>query len=84
MAPFTERDVVDGLLVVVLAAVTYVEQFGLSAQLASVSALVRALSEVQFGVYLVTAAVFGVFFVGYLTVVQPRRDANRTARETRK
>lgn len=75
-----ERDVVDLILVAVLAAVTYVEAFGLADPLAVARTVAEILRSLDVRVYLVLGGIFGIAFVGYLTVYLPRKDAARSAR----
>lgn len=75
-----ERDVLDLLLVAVLAIVTYVEWFGLTEPMATADDIIATLAAIDITVYLVFAGVFGILFVGYITVYLPRKDAERSIR----
>lgn len=75
-----ERDVIDLLLVVVLAVLTYVESFGLADPVATLDEILAIFATVDIGVYLVVGGVFGIAFLGYLTVYLPKKDASRSVR----
>lgn len=76
-----ERDVLDLLLVVVLAVAAYVESFGLASPIATLGEMVDILTSFGVGVYLVFAGIFGIIFLGYLTVYLPKKDAARAANQ---
>jgi hypothetical protein len=75
-----ERDVLDLLLVAVLAVVTYAQAFGFGEPIAGLRELAAMLAGVDTGVYLVLGGVFGLVFLGYLAIYLPRRDAGRSVR----
>lgn len=75
-----ERDVLDLLLVIVLAVLTYVESFGLADPVATLDEVLAIFANMDIRVYLVLGGLFGMVFVGYLTVYLPKKDATRSAR----
>ena len=75
-----ERDVLDLLLVAVLGVLAYVESFGLADPIATVDELVAVLAAVDVRAYLVLGGVFGIVFLGYLTIYLPSKDARRSLR----
>ena len=75
-----ERDVLDLLLVAIVGALAYVETFGLADPAATVDEIVAVLLTIDVRVYLVVGGVFGIAFVGYITVYLPRKDAARSVR----
>ena len=75
-----ERDVIDLFLVGLLAILTYVESFGLADPVATVDEILALLAAVDVQVYLVLGGVFGVAFVGYLTVYLPKKETSRSIR----
>ncbi len=75
-----ERDLMDLVLVAVVAVLAYVETFGLADPIATVDEIVDVVATLDVRVYLVLGGVFGLVFVGYITVYLPQKDAARSAR----
>ena len=75
-----ERDVLDLLLVVVLAVVTYVESFGLADPVATLDEILAILLAIDVQVYLVLGGVLGIGFVGYITIYLPKKTASQSVR----
>ncbi|MCU4800536.1 hypothetical protein OB920_09155 [Halobacteria archaeon HArc-gm2] len=75
-----ERDVLDLFLVAVLAVLTYVEAFGLADPIATVDEILAIFAGIGVEVYLVLGGLFGIVFVGYLTVYLPKKDASQPVR----
>lgn len=72
-APMEPRDVFDGLLVCLIAVVTYLEVFGFGISSDRIDALVEAVLGQDLTVYLVLAGILGVAFVGYIAVYLPKK-----------
>lgn len=75
-----KRDVLDLLLVAILAILAYVESFGLSDPIATIDDIIALFIAVDVEIYLVLGGVFGIVFLGYLTVYLPKKEANRSIR----
>ena len=75
-----ERDVLDLLLVVVLAVVAYVETYGLADPAATLDEIVATLAAVDVQIYLVLGGVLGIAFVGYIAIYLPKKDSGRSMR----
>ncbi|WP_225335610.1 hypothetical protein [Halomicrobium urmianum] len=75
-----ERDVFDLLLVAAVGVAAYVQAFGMADPIATFDELVTTLAAVDEGVYLVLGGVVGIFFVGYLVLYLPKKDAGRAPR----
>lgn len=72
-----ERDVLDALLVLLVAILTYFETFGFVDPRAIAEELIAIATSIDVRVYLVIAGIFGTAFVGYLTIYAPKKDASR-------
>ena len=75
-----ERDVLDLVLVAVLAVLVYVETYGLADPIATGDEILATATGLDVRVYLVLAGLLGMLFVGYLTFYLPKKDANRSVR----
>ena len=73
------RELFDAVLVVVAGLVAYTETFGFADPRATIWDIVGILANLDVRVYLVLGGLFGIFFVGYIVVYLPQRDA-RTIR----
>ena len=73
------RELFDAVLVVVAGLVAYTETFGFADPRATIWEIAAVLADLDVRVYLVLGGLFGIFFVGYIVVYLPRRDA-RTIR----
>lgn len=80
MDSMQERDVIDLLLVVILAILAYVESFGLADPIATLDEIVALFADVGIEIYLVLGGIFGIVFVGYLTIYLPKKEANQSVR----
>lgn len=75
-----ERDVLDLVLVVILAILAYVESFGLADPIATVDDIVALFANVGIEIYLVLGGISGIVFVGYLTIYLPKKTASEPPR----
>ena len=75
-----ERDVLDLLLVAVLAVVAYVETYGLADPVATADEMIAVLLAIDVRAYLVLGGILGIAFVGYITMYLPSKDAGRSLR----
>ncbi len=75
-----ERDVFDLLLVAAVGIAAYVRTYGMADPIATFDEIATTLAAVDQTVYLVLGGVVGIFFVGYLVLYLPQKDASRTAR----
>jgi hypothetical protein len=73
-----ERDVLDLILVAIVAVVTYIETFGLTGPLSALQQIIAVLASLDIKVYLVLGGLFGVFFLAYLTIYLPKQEAKRS------
>jgi hypothetical protein len=71
------RDVFDVALVVLIALVAYWEVFGFGLSRERVDAIVATVLGLDLTVYLVVAGLFGVVFVGYITIYLPQKYGRR-------
>lgn len=69
------RDIFDGVLLVLLAAIVYVELFGLSFSEARLDTVIEAISSLNIAIYLVVAGMIGVVFVGYIAIYLPVKQS---------
>lgn len=67
------RDVFDGILMVLIAAIAYLEVFGFGVSRERLEAIASILANQEPGVYLVVAGVFGVVFLVYVAIWVPAR-----------
>jgi preprotein translocase subunit SecY len=72
-----ERDVIDLILVAIVAVVLYIDTFGITGPLNALRRMISLLSRIDVRVYLVVFGLFGVLFLVYLTIYLPKQDANR-------
>lgn len=69
------RDVFDGLLIGLLAVLSYVHVYGLSFSRDRVDALIEAVTSIDLVVYIVIAGMIGVVFVGYIAIYLPQKQS---------
>ncbi len=74
------RDIFDGVLLVVLAIVLYLDRNGRSPSLDPLRAGIEALLSLDTAVYLVVAGVLGAAFVGYIAVYLPYKQSENPQR----
>lgn len=77
------RDVFDGALIVLTAAVAYWEVFGFGLSRDRLDAIVATVLGLDVTVYLVVAGFFGVLFVGYIALYLPRKYGKRAGERGR-
>lgn len=75
-----ERDVLDLILIGLLAVASYVETFGLADPVATFDEILAVLATLDIRIYLVLGGICGIMFVGYLTIYLPKKDAGRSIR----
>jgi len=73
-----ERDVFDLLLTLAVAVAAYVQLYGLANPLAILDDAVAVLLEIDVRIYLVVGGIMGIFFVAYIVVYLPQKDAQRS------
>jgi hypothetical protein len=71
------RDVFDGVLLVLVTAVTYWELFGFALTREQLERIISAILGIDLTVYLVGAGIIGIIFVSYIAVYVPRKYGNR-------
>jgi hypothetical protein len=76
------RDVFDLLLALVAITAAYVQLYGLGDPATTLEEVATVLLDLDVRFYLVLAGVGGVIFVAYLVVYLPRRDTNRSPRQS--
>ena len=69
------RDVFDGLLIALLAVLSYVHIYGLSFSRDRLDALIEAVASIDVVVYIVIAGMIGVAFVGYIAIYLPQKQS---------
>jgi|GEM_PF-764793 len=67
------RDVFDWALLVIIAAVVYVELFGIGISRERLRTILDTLLGLDLTVYLVLAGILGVAFVGYIAIYLPQK-----------
>lgn len=67
------RDLFDGLVIVLVAVVVYLEVFGFVLSPERLGVILEVLLGQDLSVYLVAAGIFGVVFVGYIAVYLPKK-----------
>lgn len=72
------RDVFDSIVVALVAAVVYVEVFGVGISTDRVDAVVAAITGLGIEVYLLGAAILGLVFLGYIAIYAPERFGTET------
>jgi len=82
MRVMDERDIFDLLLVLAVGLGAYVHVYGLADPIATVDEIVALLLGLDVRFYLVVGGVMGVFFVAYLVVYLPQKDASRSPRRS--
>lgn len=71
------RDVFDGALVVLVTVVVYLELLGFGVSRERLWIIVEVFLGLDLAVYLVVAGLFGVVFVGYITIYLPQKYSRR-------
>lgn len=67
------RDLFDGIMVALIAVVTYLEVFGFGISSDRLRTVVETLLNQDLAVYLVIAGMLGVAFVGYIAIYLPQK-----------
>ncbi len=67
------RDLFDGLVIVLVAVVVYLEVFGFALSPERLGVIIEVLMGLDLTVYLVVAGIFGVAFVGYIAIYLPQK-----------
>lgn len=73
------RDVFDAALVVLVTVVVYLELLGFGVSRGRLAVIVEVLLGQDLAVYLVLAGVFGIIFLGYITIYLPQKYSRRAA-----